>query len=344
MKKFRYIIGVLTAVISVLVMALPVYAIANPDDISFGTATSTGATYRAFYNVVETGDMLFMAESYIHYAATPTESAESAFLFELLNNAGTTIYASTPVFAYEDKPVSIYLTEAQKTALALVNGSEYKLRISGNPLLFPSLVEGTNMATVTLVASDWFNQNLNSAGVLSPLRAFALNVMTNIQTHDAPADDYIVTVSGTEYITDTGANIMLAGVVGLDVWCPQIFQFAVAPIVGEAPPSTGDYANTLSPLGQLGAQTASGINLFGQWLGLGTNGVMASALIYLGISLMALVWIGSKIQSPLVLPIGGLALIAFGSYLGFIPLAVLFMIIALIVILTAVYFFTRGSW
>ena len=102
------------AILTIIIAgALPVYAVPNnPDAINFG---SVALNYQAFYNVHETGDMLFMAESYIHWvgANTPPAISSIAYIFELLSTNGLTVYASIPVWAYEDKPVSIYLTKAQ---------------------------------------------------------------------------------------------------------------------------------------------------------------------------------------------------------------------------------------
>jgi hypothetical protein len=350
MKKLLRIICPILIVIGIIIAyALPVYAAPNnPTAITFGAPTSQSPKYRAFYNVSETGDMLFMAESYVDYTAPNTAPASSAtaFLFELVSADGSTIYASTPLWAYEDKPVSIYLTHAQVLSIGLSNNSEYILRITGNPLLFTSLVKGTNVVSVSLGTSDWFDQSLNSAGTLSPLRAFGLAMMQNIETNDAPpaAQDYLVSVSGIVSITDAGANIMLGGVTGLDTWCPNLFQFSVAPLSVTTPSSAGTYANSLSTLGQLGTLTDTGLKGLGQWLGLGTNGVMAGGILYLALTLGAVVWMATKIQSPLVLPIGSLGLITIGAFLGFIPLSILFMVIAFIVVLTAIYFFTRVFW
>jgi len=344
-KRFLKLGLVLISILSIgLLWTMPVFALANPDAISFGAPTSIQPTYRAFYNVNQTGDMLFMAESYVHYVSTPSTASNVAFLFELLSPSGTTVLASTPLWSYEDKPVSIYLTASRVTTLGLTVNSMYGLRITGNPLIFTSLVEGTNMVTSYLDASNWSNQSLNSATTLSPLRGFGLNMMTNIQVNDVPSTPYITTITGVTYITTTGSAIMLSGVTGLDTWCPQLFQFSVSTIQNVTPPSSGAYAATLNPTGQLGTLTNNGFKYFGLFLGLGSNGVMAGGIIYIMLTLGAIVWMATKIQSPLVLPIGTVGMITIGAFLGFIPLALLFMVIALITILTAIYFFTRGFW
>ena len=329
--------------------AMPVYAtVANPDAIAFGAPTSISPYYRAFYNVYQTGDMLFMAESYVHYASyTGIPPSNTAFLFELLSPDDSTVLASTPLWSYEDKPVSIYLTPAQVITLGLTVNSAYGLRITGNPLIFSTLAYGAggNMVITHLSgSSDWFNQLLDTTDILTPLRSFGLHIMTNLQVNDVPSDAYITTISGVTYVTTVGSSIILSGVTGLETWCPLLFQFSVASIQNVTPPSSGAYAAQLNPTGQLGVVTYNGFKYFGLWLGLGSNGVMAGGIIYILLTLGAIVWMATKIQSPLVLPIGTVGMITIGAFLGFIPLALLFMVLALITILTAIYFFTRGFW
>jgi hypothetical protein len=337
-------IGISILVVLILIIAgtLPVYAMTDPDNIFFGTAGNGLPVIAAFTNVSATGDMLFVAESYIDYASTPTTDASSAFLFEILSPDGSTVILSTPVWAYEDVPVSIYLTAAQVTSLGLTSGTSYQYRLTGNPLLFPTM-DGSNTVTTSLSSKNWFNQSLNSGGTLSPLRGFSISMMQDIQTHDA-VTTYLTLISGVKYITDVGSDIMLGGVVGLDVWCSQLFQFSVQNIVPTTPSSAGAYANTLNPAGQLGAETSLGLKEFGIFLGLGSNGVMAGGIVYLLLTLGAIVYMATRIQSPLVLPIGAIGMITIGAFLGFIPLALLFMVMAFIIILTAIYFFTRGFW
>jgi hypothetical protein len=346
--KIKVLLSVIAILAIIIAGALPVLAVPNnPDAITFGSVASN---YQAFYNVHETGDMLFMAESYIHWvgANTPPAASNIAYIFELLSTDDLTVYASIPVWAYEDKPVSIYLTKAQVDVIGggLTHGTAYGLRLTGSPLIYSPPTEGTNMRTVHLSSGGnggWSNQSLDSAGLMSPLHAFGITVMTAIQTHDA-VTTYLIPVESTIYITTVGGNIMLGGVIGLDSWCPQLFQFSVSSISVETPSSSGAYANSLSPLGQMGSNVDNGLKSFGVFLGLGTNGVMAGGIIYLMLALGAIVWMATKIQSPLVLPIGAVGLITIGAFLGFIPLALLFMVIALIAILTAIYFFSRGFW
>ncbi|KKK99509.1 hypothetical protein LCGC14_2632020, partial [marine sediment metagenome] len=148
-KKLRAILIGVVVIIYSLTFATPVFAAPpnNPDEIWFGTKAPLKYS-KVFENVNETGDMLFLAESWVKYNPTsPPGSATDYFIFEVRNAAGTTVLISRPLQSFGERPISIYQTAAQVTALGLVSGSAYVMRITGNPLWFAPLVEGTDMVS-----------------------------------------------------------------------------------------------------------------------------------------------------------------------------------------------------
>ncbi len=84
MRKIKlcwFMLFVGLAIMALFLVAMPALAISNPDSISFGAGTSP--TYNVFENVHEIGDMLFVAEGYVHYVTEPTDyTASHAFLTE----------------------------------------------------------------------------------------------------------------------------------------------------------------------------------------------------------------------------------------------------------------------
>lgn len=117
-KIRRIIFATIVATIWLMLLATPTLAISNPDSITFGTGTV--ARYKVFYNVYETGDMLFIAETYVHYASEPTDyTAEEAFSFNLMSSDLSATYLIANVPEYENKVISIYQTATQVTALGL---------------------------------------------------------------------------------------------------------------------------------------------------------------------------------------------------------------------------------
>jgi hypothetical protein len=59
----RIVFNLIITFMIVLAVALPVFAISNPNSISFGNDD----LYQVFYNVKQTGDWLVMAEGYVYY-------------------------------------------------------------------------------------------------------------------------------------------------------------------------------------------------------------------------------------------------------------------------------------
>lgn len=186
-------------------MVAPVFAITNPDAIAFGTGSSP--LYQVFENVNETGDMLFIAEGYVYYATTPTDyTASESYVFQVVDTDGTTVLLSTPLKSFGDRPISIYQTAAQVTALGLVSGTAYTVRIRGNP----SIAVLTSSVNATLDANDYTDQSA-ATDALNPLRVFCLTMASNINTNDDPTNPYIVEFQGTQYLSITQNEVTAIG-------------------------------------------------------------------------------------------------------------------------------------
>src|SRR4030042_568059 len=82
------------------------FAVADPDDIQVYSA-------KAFENIFETGDMLFVMRYNVEYASEPTEDAEYTFQMQLLNSIDNSLIISRPLNYYQINVHSIYLTAAQ---------------------------------------------------------------------------------------------------------------------------------------------------------------------------------------------------------------------------------------
>lgn len=204
MYRFRLLTIVLTVVMVMILVVTPAFAITNPDSLAFGTGTSP--LYQVFENVNETGDMLFIAEGYVYYATTPTDyTADEAFVFQVLDTDDS-VLLSTPLNSFGDRPISIYQTAAQVTALGLVSGTSYQLRIRGNPTI--GII--TENVTATLDVTDYTDQSL-ATETLNPLRLFCLSMASNIEANDDPTQPYIIQVQGNNYLSITQNDISAIG-------------------------------------------------------------------------------------------------------------------------------------
>ncbi len=339
----KKIIALLIAILVILLMASPVFAIVNPNAIAFGTGTTP--LYRVFYNVQETGDMLFVAEQYVHYVVEPVDyTASEAFLFEVLDVDGTTTLLSTPLNEWENKPVSIYQTAAQVTTLGLVSGTAYFIRIVGNPLVFPTTA-GNNV-TAGLAASDYFDQSLGvDEGIAEDnlLRNFLLAMAENIEDNDAPAPgaEYIEPIQGIRYLTTDGGDIFIQGIPALGTMCPILFTSSLTVLAGDAPESTGTYALTMTPLAKWGATTANGLTQLGIYLGI--SQALAGSVVLFIITIAFAVYIYMKTQSGIAALLLVAAMPFMGAFMGLMPIALAFIFAIVVIVLMGYFFFSRGA-
>lgn len=337
----KLLVATLLALVSIFLIAVPVLAIANPATIAF-TSSGTGR-YKAFENVHETGDMLFVAESYINYdpaPGTPTDyTAEEAFQFQLLNPAGDSVILQTAITEYEDTVISIYQTAAQVTANAdLVSGTLYKYRLIGNPAIFGAGVEGTNMATKPLTADDWLDQS-EFEGIDSWLYSLCISIVANIEASSGAT--HTAEVGGVTYLDASGATLFLAGIPSLNVFLPEIFLVVASPMSAEDPAHTGAYQTALTPVAQLGATIGASVAGVSSWLAISTTtaGIVISG--FMSFIILPVVYWRTR-NASMTFIVASFFIIVCG-FLGLFPLAIAFIIAGVVLILTGFLFWGRIS-
>jgi hypothetical protein len=339
-KILRIVSSVIIALAVCFIPSSTAFAIGNPDDIGFGTGDSP--LYKVFENVAATGDILFIAEGYVYYAVSQNTTASAAYIFEVVNAAGNQTIISRPLEAYGDRPISIYLTSAQKTTLGIVSGTAYILRIAGNPLIFSSMTG--NSANVTLTSGDYIDQSTGADSDTptdNNLRNFCILMALNMQAYDSPTIDYYDSIQGYTYLTNTGADLFVAGVPNLYNFCPILFQYGAEKLTDDEPDSTGSYALTLTPLDKWGTTTANGLTQIGLFLGI--NQALAGSLVLFVLAGMLAFYVYSKTQSGITVLLMVSATPFMGAYLGLMPMALAFVFVIVVITLMAYYFFSRGA-
>tara|TARA_Y100000310_G_scaffold298018_1_gene331548 strand:- start:914 stop:1936 length:1023 start_codon:yes stop_codon:yes gene_type:complete len=332
----RLLVSILLAVMSILLISFPVLAIANPDSITFGSGTI--ARYKVFENVNEAGDMLFVAECYVEYAAEPSEAAGEAFTFQVLNVAGDTVLLQRPISDYQDIVVSIYQTAAQVTAAGFVS-SAYKLRIAGNPAMFGAPNEGVNMVTATLdAASDWLDQS-EFDGINSWLYVLLIAIVENIEAEMSV--DHTVEVGGVTYLDASGSTLFLAGIPSLNVFLPEIFQSTSTSMTAEDPASTGALQIATTPTAMLGGNMARSVTGMASFMGVSesTAGIIITSILGF-VFLPVIYW---RLRNGAITMIAASLFVIACGYFGLFPLAIAFIIAGVILILTAVLFWGKIS-
>lgn len=336
MKKLGLILGILMVAISA---SISVLAIGNPNTLAFGSGSSS--QYNVFNNVLETGDWLIDAEGLVAYTVTPTDyTASEAFLFELLNTAGNVTYASTPLKAYGDRPISIYLTKAQADALGLTIGSAYGIRITGNPNVFASTTNNT--ITTFLNAGDYIDQSASgNTTTTNLLRNAMIIIAQNMQAYDG-VTTYLTTIQGIQYLTTTGGDLFQAGIPNLSTMCPVLFQSGLQVLQNEVPNATGAYASTISITNQWGATTANGLTALGLYMGI--SQALAGTVVYFILMLaFGVFFLYPRLQNTTSLVLFMAVTPFIGSFMGFIALPIAFDAVLFVMIIVGYYFVSRGT-
>ena len=338
MTKNHKIIFIVILILAMSCLAVPVYAISNPDVIpTFGSGTTP--LYNVFENVAETGDMLFVAEALVKYTPAPTDySASAAFLFEVLNTSGNTTLLSIPLNAYGDRPISLYQTAKEKNDLGIESGDALGLRITGNPIIFAS--QTGNTVTAYLTASDYIDQS-TATDDNNPLRDFVILMANNMDDYDTPSPSYLADVQGTQYLSTTGGNLFLEGIPALNALCPIAFQTVLVPLGNEVPTATGAYATSLTTQAQWGETIANGLTQFGSYLGI--SQALAGSVMLFGLAIAFAVFIYRKTESGVAVLLLVAATPFMGAWLGLMPMALAFILVIFVIVLGGYFFFSRGA-
>ena len=330
MKK-RICAAVLASLAMLFSTASPVFAIANPNSITLHTA-------KAFENIWETGDMLFVVSYDVNYTSEPSESAETTFLTTLLAADGTTLLMSRALNYYQYNLISIYATAAQVISLGLTWSSDYRLRVTGNPALFSTLTEGTNMRTVTLSASDW-----NADGTLTSKELLKLHCIDIAETLEADwAVVLLVTTStGEQVLNSTGTVTFLDAIPGLQNAIPNLFQLSSSVLTITPKVSGADYAVNSQIDARLGSNIGNAFTGIGTFLGIGQNSAAGLWAIIFLLTIASIVFLSTgNSTAALILAV---PIIVLMTYLGAIPDAVTY-VGAIFVAVYAMYFFwLRGT-
>jgi len=218
--KFRKIVRLVGMVVLVLLVVLmptyPVLAVDNPTDTSILAG-------KVFENIFSDGDWLFFVRYDINYSTDPDESADETFLVALYDTDGTTLLYQRALNYYGHNIISIYLTPTQ--ASTLVWGTEYVVKVMGNPSIFGTLTEGINMATRSLSASeDYIDGDMDSSR--EDLGIYCINTGKVLGSSWTPEVDLVTT---GDKLNAAGALVFNTAIPGLYTAVPGIYETAVAP-------------------------------------------------------------------------------------------------------------------
>jgi hypothetical protein len=330
MKKKIYW-AILIGMLALAILTSPLYAIANPDSISIDSG-------EVFQNIYETGDMLFVMRGDTAYASEPSEDVSDAFLMTLIDTDNTTLLLSREMNQYQESVNSIYASAAQVASLGLVWESAYRIRLTGNPALFPVLLEGTNLATKTLALSDW-----NADGTLTSLellRLHCLDIAAALETALATTLT-TTTAEGNTVLNSAGTALFLEGMPGLSTPLPELFQLSSAIPRVPSTKSNATYALQSRIDNRLGPAIGGALTGIGTFLGIGQNSAAGLWAIIFLLTIASIVFLNtSNSSAALVLAIPVVVLL---TYLGAIAEAITYVLAILIATYAFYYFWLRGT-
>lgn len=324
--RFRgYLCRLLVLLVAVLVLLSVVtaaYAIVNPDSVSI-------ESIRVYEGLWEEGDMLFLVEYKVMYAVDPEEDPQDTFLLGVWD--GDVKGPDRPLDYYQHNFTSVYVTAAQVTAFGYAFEDEFKVRVTGNPVFFPSLVEGTNMKTVTLSGGNWLN-----GGSLEATREY-LAAWCIVLAGDLEDSWSITLLTSGDRLNSTGISKFRETIPGLDSICPDIFQVYTTYPEYEDPTYDPTYEVTL--LGRTGPRLEAVLDGLGQWItGKEDMGGLVGGV---GLSVMFFVLAGRIFVATGSVPTAIVVSIPFlfvGNIIGVLSLTITFVAAFLVVVVFSVTF------
>jgi hypothetical protein len=308
MKKLFRMVAILVIGIMMIPMT-SVFALANPDSI-------TTSSVVVFTDILGTGDQVVFVRYDVNYTVEPTENASDTFMMAIYDTDGTTLLYTRPLIYYQHNVFSIYLTSAQ----ALTAGGAYTVRIMGNPAVFDSLIENTNMESWVLTPGDYQEGSLMGEFLLGQAQILE--------------DDWVITLlTASNKLNATGSLTFKTAIPGLSDMTPEIFSTtAINPTM-----SNNSFNNSygINVSQRIGTMNAAFIDI-GDWLGVSQT--WAQVLVSgIGAFITASVIFAATRKPEMGVVGAGISVVVFG-WMGWFPLQALMIGLAVIAIVFGIIF------
>ena len=208
MKK---LIGLLVAVLMVVLNAVPVLAIGEPD------TDPTVSNLHINRNLIEDGDVLVYGDYYIPYGTVPAESATDTYLVRVFEDA--TELGSVPIYAMFDHGFNhgvfgVYLETGFTWA------STHSIRVAQSPAYFAS-PDVWSFEIPTGAYTAMLTQDSNQTEL-------AINIISAATRMQEYFEDETFIESGpdrTVLSSPTGENYFRGAIPGIQFMAPSLFYF-----------------------------------------------------------------------------------------------------------------------
>lgn len=166
---------------------------------------------KAFENVHEMGDMLFMCRYNIVYEAIPAELASELFILALTNSStgAVIVHNRVPEDGYGNNIQTLYLSAAEVTAKGVSwEGTSYNLSVMTNPTVFIEFLQSSKFmdSTSWINAIDVATGKVNLAtAIISQSRALELIDTSLLLTTDTASGRKLSSTGVSFWIDRYGA-------------------------------------------------------------------------------------------------------------------------------------------
>ena len=320
------------------IQTMPAIAISNPDAMYVFYNGN-----KAFQNIFVYGDILFINEYKITYTATPPEAANQTFVFTLQQPGNGALISSVPLQGYNSYFAAMYFTPTQVASSGITWGTNYTVKVAGNPTYFPVLTEDINMITRNLATSDWIADGVTTSK--AQLYDFLLlngasSVAERMQQDNG--ETYIFSsTTGTKSLNTLGAQKFLLALPGLQSALPQLFQTSSGTVIVTNLPATSAYQSATDIDVTLGPQISSAFSGIGQWLGISKLAAAGSWILFIALTVMSITFLNSGNTTAAV--ITGIPIIVMGAQLGIIQFSLLFTVTLFVAAYMFYYIWLRGT-
>lgn len=318
--KLRFlVVSLMLFGLSFLIGVDSAYAIVDPDSISI-------VQVGAFRNIKEANDQMYLIEYKIIYGTNPSEAPEEAFRASI--NDTSSLLFDNQVKNYGHGFASIYLSAAQALTW---QSTAYSAWIFGSPGTFQSTTLGQNKINLSILATDWIDGTLNGT-TPTVLGNRIIAIMDRVE--NSTGIDYVTT---TNKLNSTGSTFVEDIIIGIRGFTPDIFGQASSYPPSPTPTFTRPFQSTLES--NKGTRLTDSLENIGQLVtGSAGNGDTIGIVLYLLLSLAAMGTIYAYMKDGTASLVVALPLVFIGTKVGILPLALVFSIFLLVIILFGITF------
>lgn len=323
-KYLKYILPVITALVMVLVFAVPVFAIDSPDEIAINHVW-------VYSNLIEEDDQMYIVDFTIDYTVNPTETAAEAFLLVMLDGADV-LDVKVP-YPYEDDGyvrgvIGFYFSASD----AWTWHGAYTMQIRGNPdLAWSAAVPIVSVAAFDLWqdADSPISKQLLSDRILWLGNQFDLEWGAAYTLLETLAQGQFLTTEGIEYFANTIPNLATVA--------PYCLANRTVPPELIDREFTQDYSDDLVT-GITG--TAFDLTDLGTAFGM-SRGAMTAALYYICVFIFIII-LARRLETTKPAVLIAFPAVILGAFLG-VPLVATIIVAFACLLLIAYVFFYRPA-